>query len=389
MQFRLTLVGGVCAASALLMSMFLMVQSAHAAEASQPMICFGNEPSWSLHLNEPGKARFATPDEPATDFVGSETRLAPLDEQIWRGKPTNGQSGDLVAYLNHTACSDGMSDKTHPVTVRVSLSDHRALAGCCRIVAAAAAATAPATAAPSIAGATSIEGQTIDGPTWRLTALRGLDAKALHVGEEPVTARFQDGRVSGFSGCNRFFGGYTLDGDRLVIGALAGSMMMCPEASMTLEHAFTGSLAGTFQYAIAGQTLTLRSGTEPVLTFEAMPPPSLEGVTWKVTGFNNGRSAVVSPLTGTMLSLTFKDGAITGTAGCNTFRAPYTAGPGTISVGQGVATLRACVGEGVDQQEREFLSALQSATVWTVDGRMLDMHRSDGERVLTASPVAN
>lgn len=383
-QIRLARIGsGVCVASLLL----LMVQSAYGAVASQPMVCFGNEPSWSLQLNEPGKARFATPDDAAIDYTGHETRLYPLDEQIWRGKPTTGQSGDLVAFLNHTACSDGMSDKTHPVTARVSLSDGRALAGCCRIVAAAAAettATALAATSLSIDGATSI-----DGPTWRLTALRGLDAKALHVGEEPVTARFQDGRVSGFSGCNRFFGGYTLDGDRLVIGQLAGSMMMCPEASMTLEHALTSSLAGTFQFTVAGQTLTLLRDSKPVLTFEALPPPSLEGVTWKVTGFNNGRSAVVSPLTGTMLSLTFKDGAITGTAGCNTFRAPYTAGPGTISVGQGVATLRACVGEGVDQQEREFLSALQSATVWTLDGRMLDMHRPDGERVLTASPVAN
>ena len=126
-----------------------------------------------------------------------------------------------------------------------------------------------------------------------------------------------------------------------------------------------------------------------MLTFEAMPPPSLEGVTWKVSGFNNGRSAVVSPLTGTMLSLTFKDGAVSGTAGCNTFHATYTAGPGTIKVGTAAATLRACVGEGVAEQETEFLSALQSATVWTLDGRMLDMHRPDGERVLTASPVAN
>lgn len=339
------------------------------------MVCFGNEPSWSVQLNEPGKARFATPDEPAIDYVGDETRLDPLDEQVWRGRPTTGQSGDLVVFLNHTACSDGMSDKTHPVTARVSLSDNRALAGCCRIVAGAVAAT---TTVPSIEAA-----------TWRLTSLRGLDAKALHVGEEPVTARFQDGRVSGFSGCNRFFGGYTLEGDRIVIGQLAGSMMMCAEASMTLEHAVTRSLAGTFQYAVEGKLLTLRNGTEPVLTFEALPPPSLEGVTWKVTGFNNGRSAVVSPLTGTMLSLTFKDGAITGTAGCNTFRATYTAGPGTIKVGSAVATLRACVGDGVAEQETEFLSALQSATVWTLDGRMLDMHRPDGERVLTASPVAN
>ena len=36
------------------------------------------------------------------------------------------------------------------------------------------------------------------------------------------------------------------------------------------------------------------------------------------------------------------------------------------------------------QQEREFLAALESAKVWAMDGGMLDVHRADGERVLTA-----
>jgi heat shock protein HslJ len=44
-----------------------------------------------------------------------------------------------------------------------------------------------------------------------------------------------------------------------------------------------------------------------------------------------------------------------------------------------------CAGAGVMQQEREFLSALQSTTTWGFDGRLLDMHRADGERVLTAA----
>ena len=45
-------------------------------------------------------------------------------------------------------------------------------------------------------------------------------------------------------------------------------------------------------------------------------------------------------------------------------------------------------GDGVMQQEREFLAALETATLWTVQDGMLDMHRADGERVLTANPVA-
>jgi heat shock protein HslJ len=35
-------------------------------------------------------------------------------------------------------------------------------------------------------------------------------------------------------------------------------------------------------------------------------------------------------------------------------------------------------------QERQFLQALESATTWKIVRGMLDVHRADGERVLTA-----
>jgi heat shock protein HslJ len=37
-------------------------------------------------------------------------------------------------------------------------------------------------------------------------------------------------------------------------------------------------------------------------------------------------------------------------------------------------------------QEREFLAALHSATLWTIRRGLLDMHRADGARALTARP---
>jgi heat shock protein HslJ len=226
---------------------------------------------------------------------------------------------------------------------------------------------------------------TLEGPIWRLTDLRGLDPIVLRGATRPVTAGFKAGRISGFSGCNQFFGPYTLDRDRVVIGRLAGSMMACEERSMAVENAVHAALAGTFRYVLAGHRLTLLSGTEPVLTFQAEPAPALEGVTWKITGFNNGRQAVVSPLSGTALSVTFKEGFVEGSAGCNTFRATYTAQAYRIVIGPAAVTGMTCAGADVMQQEREFLSALQSTTTWGFDGRLLDMHRADGERTLTAA----
>lgn len=46
---------------------------------------------------------------------------------------------------------------------------------------------------------------TIEGQAWRLASLPGHDLGALGAGQY-LTARFEAGRVSGFSGCNRFMG---------------------------------------------------------------------------------------------------------------------------------------------------------------------------------------
>jgi len=225
----------------------------------------------------------------------------------------------------------------------------------------------------------------IEGPVWRLTDLRGLDPGVLRDATRPVTARFEAGRISGFSGCNQFFGKYSFDRDRVVIGPLAGSMMACEEPSTALETAVHAALGGTFRYVLAGRRLTLLSGTEPVMTFQAQPAPTLEGVTWKITGFNNGRHAVVSPSSGTALSVTFREGFVEGFAGCNSFRARYAAEADRVVVGPAAVTRMTCAGDGVMQQEREFLSALESATTWGFTGELLEMHRADGERVLTAA----
>jgi heat shock protein HslJ len=355
-------------ASGALMAVLLL--SFPAAAAEPRMTCFGNEPSWGLQFTGPGTARLLMLDAPPVAYLGSETRLDFLRERAWRGKPAAG-GGDLVAFLRDSVCSDGMSDEKHPVTARVSLPDGRFLAGCCRVV--------PASAEAAEAA------KSIEGPIWRLTDLRGLDPSVLRDMTPPVTAGFKAGRISGFSGCNQFFGPYTLDRDRVTIGPLAGSMMACDQPRMKVENAVHAALAGTFRYVLSDDSLTLLSGNEAILKFRAEPAPALEGVTWKITGFNNGRQAVVSPLLGTTLSMTFKGGWVEGFAGCNTFRATYAAQADRIAIGPAAVTRKSCGGEGVMQQEREFLSALESTTTWGSIGKLLDMHRADGERTLTAT----
>ena len=342
-----------------------------AAIAGGPqLICFGNEPSWSLQFSERGRAQLMLPERKPLDYRGRETRLDALKERAWRGQPASGKGGELVAFLRESACSDGMSDTQHPVMVRVSLPDARLLAGCCRIPA------SPSASAPAPLA--------LQGPTWQLAAPGTQGADLAGTKTPPVTARFEGGQVSGFSGCNRYMGTFTLDRDSVVIGPLAGTMMACPEPQMAIEKAFLGALTGTLRYAISGDGLTLTPVSGVPLVFQAEPAPTLLGVTWSVTGFNNGRHAVVGPLLGTTLTMTFDQGQVHGSSGCNTYRAAYTSEGNRLAIGPVASTRKACSAEGVMQQEREFLAALESVKVWTISGGMLDVHRADGERVLNA-----
>ncbi len=342
----------------------LLASAFHAlpATAAEPrIVCFGNEPSWSLSFGAGGRATLAFPDGKPVEYRGRETRLDFLKERAWRGTPAGEGKGVVVAFLREAACSDNMSDVAHPFSARVSLPDGRLLAGCCRIPA-----------------------RPLEGTSWQLTSPGALAGDAAAAQADPLTVRFADGRASGFAGCNRFTGGFTRAGDTLSVGPLAGTMMACPEPRMAAEKAFLDALSGAHRVAIAGDRLTLTPASGAPLVFQAEPDPTLEGVIWKVTGFNNGRQAVVSPLDGTSLTLTFADGKVVGSAGCNTFRATYTSEGNRLSIGPAATTRMACPADGVMEQERQFLAALKTARVWTVENGKLDVHRADGERVLWA-----
>jgi heat shock protein HslJ len=154
---------------------------------------------------------------------------------------------------------------------------------------------------------------------------------------------------------------------------------------MGVEQRFLGALSGTHRVSIAGHRLTLTPASGSPLVFQAEPPPTLEGVEWKVTGFNNGRQAVVSAITGTTLTMTFENGMVRGSSGCNTFRAPYTTEGNRLTIGAAATTRKMCPAEGVMEQEQKFLAALKTAKVWTIESGRLDVHRADGQRVLNAS----
>lgn len=203
-----------------------------------------------------------------------------------------------------------------------------------------------------------------------------------------VTALFENGELGGSAGCNRYFGGYQLDGEEINIGPLASTQMFCgqPEGIMDQEFQYLGAMQRAASYRITDDQLELLDAAgETVVTFKAAEPVSLEDHPWEIISYNNGKEAVVSVVIGTQLTAEFTEGTVTGSAGCNNYNAAYELeGEDGISIGPAAATRKLCPEpEGIMEQEAQFLAALQSAVEYRIDGDRVDMFDDSGARALT------
>jgi heat shock protein HslJ len=108
--------------------------------------------------------------------------------------------------------------------------------------------------------------------TWRLVALRGRPVARVDGQAEPQLVLHGNGRAEGFSGCNRFFGGWKAEGgDALRIGPLATTRMGCL-ATPGAEQQFLAALDAARRQRLAGAQLELLDAQGVLLMrFEPMP----------------------------------------------------------------------------------------------------------------------
>jgi heat shock protein HslJ len=84
---------------------------------------------------------------------------------------------------------------------------------------------------------------------------------------------------------------------------------------------------------------------------------------------------------GVVPSAAFTNGNVFGTAGCNTYRAPYTLDGDSLDIGDPSGTLIACPPP-VDEFERAYLDALGEVATWELDGEELVLSDADGNELL-------
>jgi heat shock protein HslJ len=230
-------------------------------------------------------------------------------------------------------------------------------------------------------------GGTIDGTSW---ALKTYDvsgtATAVPAGTR-VDAKFADGKVSGFAGCNVYNAPVTTSGSTIKVGAAATTAMACDADKTALEQAYLGNLAKAATFTATSDALTMFDGAgKSILVYSAAAANPLEG-SWDVTGYNNGKQAVVSPVAGSKLTAIFTADQVSGAAGCNDYSGGYTIDGTTLKIGPLASTMKACADQAVSDQEQQFLAALQASTTFDQTGNTLTLKAAGGENQVTLVPA--
>jgi heat shock protein HslJ len=242
--------------------------------------------------------------------------------------------------------------------------------------------------APWPAAAAGADG--FEGIVWRLERFVGkATTGAAKTGVERTVAAdsridlvFEDGRVSGHSGCNSYAGSYVLEGTAVGIGPLASTRKACAPALMNQEDEYQRILTAVDAAALEGDRLKL-TGPAGTLEFVSEGAPSLVGA-WTMTGYNNDKGGVVSRKTGSTVTATFgPDGRLSGSAGCNSYSGTYQASGDALTVSQVVATQKMCIDADVMTQEQLYLRALQSSTTIELRGDTLRLRDAEGATQVT------
>jgi heat shock protein HslJ len=207
-----------------------------------------------------------------------------------------------------------------------------------------------------------------------------------------LTANFgADGKLSGSAGCNNYTASYQTDGNKITIGPAASTMMACEQAVMDQEQQYLAALSTAATYRIDGNKLELRTADGALAAQFTQAPASSEalpGSSWIVTGYNNGKGAVVSTTAGTVLTAIFgTDGVLSGNSGCNTYSASYQLDGDKITIGPAMTTRMACDQAAMDQ-EQQYLAALSTAAMYRIDGNKLELRTADGALAASLTQAA-
>ncbi|ABG29935.1 META domain-containing protein [Roseobacter denitrificans] len=106
------------------------------------------------------------------------------------------------------------------------------------------------------------QAEMLPGSEWEPTKMQAQPFESAR----DVFIRFeQDGRYFGNGGCNSIRGRFVTNGDAILLGPAAATMMACPEEIMQQEFGFLQTLDSVRQFDRSGTELTLSDAAARVV----------------------------------------------------------------------------------------------------------------------------
>jgi heat shock protein HslJ len=98
------------------------------------------------------------------------------------------------------------------------------------------------------------EAPDLDGTEWGLVEMNGETIPE----DVEITIAFSEGQISGQSACNRYFAGYTQEGNTLTFDQAGSSNMFC-EGLMDFEGDYLLALSEVKSFDVNGDNLSLKN----------------------------------------------------------------------------------------------------------------------------------
>ncbi|RLA18884.1 MAG: hypothetical protein DRQ62_12765 [Gammaproteobacteria bacterium] len=220
----------------------------------------------------------------------------------------------------------------------------------------------------------------LQGDQWQLLSYFTEQGMQVVLPDTLVSIEFAEYRISGSTGCNRYFASYQLLAENTVKISQPGlTMMACPEKIAAQQHQYLKNLADIHFYQFQEDRLQLLDAQQQVrLIFQNVPALALEQTIWQVTGINNGTGGVVSSAHTEKAQMQFIDGKLQGTSGCNTFNASYQIEGSDLTIGPVGITRMLCAEKDLMVQEQQLLQALKKIKRYEIGNNQLRLVNAKG-----------
>jgi heat shock protein HslJ len=98
---------------------------------------------------------------------------------------------------------------------------------------------------------------------WTLASAGDPAAPRAPLTDAVPTILFEANGMSGFAGCNRYFGGFSFGGDSISFTDIGATRMACDQPRMEQESFFFAALMGATTFSLDGDTLTINYTMSP------------------------------------------------------------------------------------------------------------------------------